>query len=415
MAQWAEYSTGERIKMLRGKSTTQASLAEMTGLSVVTIQKAEQDKKLTLPTLMKIAAALSVDTSVILGQQAPRRAMDQNIRAALRAVSGAVHDAALGFHPEHTEPVPLPQLAAATERAWDLYWSGQYVELGAILVPLLSEASVTAQQADGEDELHALKLLSDAYQIAACAANLLNSRDLAYAAGGYARAAALRGGDSLRAARVDSALAWVYMRDGRLAESLALSERAAASVEPSYSDHSAEQLTVYGNLVTHCAVTAARLEVEDRARDFLSTLHAVGARLGSEHNFHGARFGPVTATTQAVGVNATMQSAGKALALAKDLEDTQLGALADSARNRYRLDIAMAQADARMWDASLETLERTMLAAPEWSRHQALPGVIAQKVGRASTARLRRVMAMIDMPPIAGMGTLAPPTHKTSR
>ncbi|AWN24861.1 hypothetical protein DKG71_00535 [Streptomyces sp. NEAU-S7GS2] len=53
----------------------------MTGLSVFTIQKAKHDKALTLPTLLAIADALETDTSVILGQQAPCRAMDRADRS----------------------------------------------------------------------------------------------------------------------------------------------------------------------------------------------------------------------------------------------------------------------------------------------------------------------------------------------
>ncbi|GAB2994225.1 hypothetical protein GCM10023080_070790 [Streptomyces pseudoechinosporeus] len=64
----------------------------MTGLSLPTVQQAEQDRRLTLPTLLKISDALGVDTSVILGQQAPRRAMQHEDRAMLRALSRAVHD-----------------------------------------------------------------------------------------------------------------------------------------------------------------------------------------------------------------------------------------------------------------------------------------------------------------------------------
>ncbi|MER5974649.1 helix-turn-helix transcriptional regulator [Streptomyces sp. NPDC002055] len=45
MTQWAEYSAGERIKLLRGASLTQEQLAEAAGLSVATIRKAEQGGK----------------------------------------------------------------------------------------------------------------------------------------------------------------------------------------------------------------------------------------------------------------------------------------------------------------------------------------------------------------------------------
>jgi transcriptional regulator with XRE-family HTH domain len=400
MTQWSDYSTGERIKILRGREVRQSDLAQKTGLSVVTIQKAEQGKPVSLPTLLRLADALSVDVSVILGQQAPRRAMDKGDRSMLRDLGRAVHDTAAGVLPDDAEPVGLRDLQAAVRQAWAHYWSGEYVKLGITLVPLLRDAAVTLHDQSADRREAVLAALSDAYQIAGCAANLLGARDLAYAAVVHARTTAAAAGDPLRSARVDSAYSWVYMRDGRLRDSLAMAERAAVQVEPRYSDATPERLTVYGNLLTHCAVTTARLGKTDRTADYLSQVHAVGARLGGERDYHGARFGPQTAVTQAVGINVTLGRTGKALDLIDSVRRAELSSLALAARNRYQLDVALAQADARMYDASLDTLEEVLTKSPQWARHQALPDVIVQRVGRASTTRLRRVAALIGARPV---------------
>ncbi|MEV7282627.1 helix-turn-helix transcriptional regulator [Streptomyces sp. NPDC093111] len=413
MPQWSDYSNGERIKILRGKAMSQEQLANKTGLALPTIRAAEQNRRLSLPTLLKIANALSVDTSVVLGQQAPRRSMGHDDRATLRHISSSVHDTAAGFLPTDCDPVLADELRRATERAWALYWAGDYQELGAILGPLLRDAAITAQTLNGDAAHPVLGYLSDGYQIAACVANLFGARDLAYSSIGHARSAALAAGDPLRTARVDSARSWVYLRDGRLQRSMEVAASAADEIEPRYSDQSAEQLTVYGNLLNHCAVTAARLEDTDRTGDYLSRLHAVGARLGRERDFHGARFGPHTATTQAVGINVTIGKPGKALKLIESVKPVHLEGLADAARNRYQLDVAMAQADAKLYDKALDTLEGVLHDAPQWSRHQALPGVIVQKIGNASTARLRRVSELIGVPAIAADG-YAPATLKTA-
>ncbi|MER8234137.1 helix-turn-helix transcriptional regulator [Streptomyces sp. NPDC094049] len=411
--QWSDYSNGERIKILRGKEMSQNELAHRTGLSLPTVRAAEQNRRLSLPTLLKLAHALAVDTSVVLGQQAPRRAMGQDDRATLRYISSSVHDTAAGFIPGDRVPVDPGELAGATLKAWSLYWAGEYQELGAILGPLMLDASVTAQSLDGDAGHPVLGCLSDAYQIAACVANLFGARDLAYSAIGHAHSTALAAGDPLRAARVDSARSWVYLRDGRLDRSMEVAEAAANEIEPRYSDQGAERLTVYGNLLNHCAVTAARREDTVRAGDYLSQLHAVGARLGRERDFHGARFGPHTATTQAVGINVTLGQPGKALTLIESVRPGQLESLADAARNRYQLDVAMAQADAKLYDKSLDTLERVLRDAPQWARHQALPTVIVQKIGSASTTRLRRVSKLIGVPAVGADG-FTPATVKTA-
>ncbi|MFJ4772444.1 helix-turn-helix domain-containing protein [Streptomyces uncialis] len=413
MAEWSDYSTGERIKILRGKQVSQQQLADRTGLSLPTIRAAEQNRRLSLPTLLRVANALSVDTSVVLGQQAPRRSMEQNDRTTLRHISSSVHDTAAAFLPTDTEAVAVEELSGARDKAWSLYWKGNYQELGSVLRLLLRDASVTAEVTNGDSAHAALGCLSDAYQIAACVANLFGARDLAYASIGHAHHAAIRAGDPLRTARVESARSWVHLRDGRLERSMEVAEKAADLIEPRYSDNGPEQLTVYGNLLNHCAVTAARLEDEGRTGDFLSRLHAVGARLGREHNFHGARFGPHTATAQAVGINVTMGKPGKALQLIDSMKPTHLDGLARAARNRYQLDVAMAQADAKLYDKALDTLEEVLHSAPQWSRHQTLPAVIVQKIGSASTARLRRVSQLIGVPAVPLDG-YAPATARTA-
>ncbi|MGK5638977.1 helix-turn-helix domain-containing protein [Streptomyces sp. URMC 126] len=410
---WSDYSNGERIKILRGKDVNQAALAEMTGLSVATIQKAEQDKQLSLNTLVRIADALGVDTSVILGQQAPRRAMAQSDRTMLRSLSQAVHDTAAGILPETFAEGDEPALRAAIDACWKKYWQGYYTEAGALVVPVLAEAAVHLRERPAGAQGTAWGLLADAYRLAAYVANLMGSRDLAYAAIGHAQAAAERSDDELRPALVTSGRAWVYLRDARLDDALRLAEKAAVDIEPRFSRATADQLTVYGSHINFAAVVASRMQNKDLVKSYLSLATATGARLGAEHRAHGTLFGPVTADTQAVGIAVALGQAGKALELIRGIPESSLGALTEAARNRFAMDKAMAEADARMWNASLDTLEKALVRAPVWARHQALPSVIMQKVGRASTARVRRVSALIGTRPGIEPG-LVPTAAKTA-
>ncbi|MFF1400929.1 helix-turn-helix transcriptional regulator [Streptomyces sp. NPDC058287] len=409
MPQWSDYSNGERIKILRGAETKQADLAEMTDLSIATIQAAEQDKRLSLPTLLKIAAALSVDTSVILGQQAPRRALKQEDRSMVRDLSHAVHDTAAGISPNVEAPT-LDELAKITRQGWELYWKGHYAEAGSLAAPLLRSAAARLHEQPVGDQAVAWGMVADAYRICAYVANLMGIRDLAYASIGHAQNAAEKAGDDLRQALVTSGRSWVYLRDARLPEALDLAERAALDIEPRFSQATPEQLTVYGSHINFAAVVASRMGNKDRAADYLSQSHATGARMGQEVRAHGTLFGPVSATTQAVGVNVSLGQTGKALALISDIHDT--GQLSEAAQHRYELDKAMAQADAKMWDASLDTLESALRSAPYWARHQALPQVIVSKVGRASTARLRRVSKLIGAD--SGMSGFSAATARTA-
>ncbi|MER8002120.1 helix-turn-helix transcriptional regulator [Streptomyces sp. NPDC095613] len=397
MKQWSDYSTGERIQALRGRELTQEQLAERTGLSVATIRAAEQDRRLTLQTLMSLSNALGADISVIQGQQAPRRAMVTDDRRMVRALSSSVHDTAAGIIPVAAEPATLDELREAVKQCWSLYWEGKYAEAGALGAPMLISAAATLREQPAGAECEAWGVLSDAYRIAAYVANLMGVRDLAYAAIGHAQMAAEKAADDLRCALVGSGRAWVYLRDARLADALILAEKAATDIEPRFSTATPTELAVYGSHVNFAAVVASRMGDKDRVKLYLSQSHATGARMGEEVKAHGTLFGPVSATTQAVGVNVSLGESGKALKLIKSIDKGHLSALTDAAHHRFMMDKALAQADAKMWDASLETLEAALLDAPDWARHQTLPSVIAEKVGRGSTTRLRRVSKLIGI------------------
>ncbi|MDH6706093.1 transcriptional regulator with XRE-family HTH domain [Kitasatospora sp. MAA19] len=132
MTQWTDYTTGERIKLLRGPDMTQEQLAEASGLSVATIRKAERNLGGSLQTLLRISAALHADVSVVLGQRAPHRAMHGADRAMMRELSRAVHDTAAGVGVD-VQPPPPAELAAGLTAAWKTYRSGDFVGAG---VPL---------------------------------------------------------------------------------------------------------------------------------------------------------------------------------------------------------------------------------------------------------------------------------------
>ncbi|MEU3425041.1 helix-turn-helix domain-containing protein [Streptomyces gardneri] len=82
---------------------TQEQLAEAAGVSVGVVRKLERGGTASLPSLLSIADSLGTDIAVLLGRQAPRRSMDRDERAALRMVSAATHDAAIGI-PAEVEP-----------------------------------------------------------------------------------------------------------------------------------------------------------------------------------------------------------------------------------------------------------------------------------------------------------------------
>ncbi|MFJ6798025.1 helix-turn-helix domain-containing protein [Streptomyces sp. NPDC091268] len=386
---WNAHTTGQRIKLLRG-AVTQEQLAEAAGLSVATIRKAEQDRgQLSLPTLLRLAHALGADISVIVGQQAPRRALLADDRLTLRSLSRTVHDTAAGLGTDR-EPVDFSGDLAA---GWDAYRAGRIGVAGQFAASCVKDAATALADAPEGRRMTARGLLADAYRLASYVANQLGARDLAYAAIGHAADQARQAADPVREASVASGRSWIYLRDARLEDAAHTAEVSHTSIEPSYGDGDPVKLATYGWHVTFAAVVAARQGDTATADELLSQGSAVAARLGRDVMVNGTAFGPASVTAQAIGLAVSTGKPGKALELARDLHDHS--SLHQAAQNRLQLDIALAQCDTRQYDTCLDTLLTVCTEHPEWVRHQTLPGIIAQRAGYATTSRSRKIAKII--------------------
>ncbi|MFJ8848224.1 helix-turn-helix domain-containing protein [Streptomyces cyaneofuscatus] len=395
--QWSEYTTAERMKALRG-AMTQEQLAEAAAVSVGVVRKLERGGTASLPSLLSIADALGTDIAVLLGQQAPRRSMDRDERAALRLVSAATHDAAIGI-PADVEPGTTEELRAVVRRADAAYWGGRYTELGTLLGRLLPEARARLDAASSVEREAAAGVLIDTFQTAGMAANVLGSRDLAYAALTYGRQIAVQTGDDLRDAHLAATTAWVNLRDGRTKQGFLLAAAQANRIEPRMSEHDPDRLSVYGQLVTNAAVAASRGGAgADSAREYLSQAHAVAARIGEERarGSHAQPYGPMYAATQAMSIAVALGDTAGALRLMDTVRLDEAVPLAT--RARYGLDVALTQVECRRWDAAADTLQRVCTMAPGWVRHQMLPGVIISRLAGVSVHRLRGLADSAGVP-----------------
>ncbi|MFJ2377723.1 helix-turn-helix domain-containing protein [Streptomyces sp. NPDC087769] len=395
--QWSEYTTAERLKTLRS-GMTQEQLAEAAEVSVGVVRKLERGGTASLPSLLAIASTLGTDIAVLLGQQAPRRSMDRDERAALRTLSAATHDAAIGI-PADTEPGTVTELRAVVQHADTAYWAGRYTELGTLLAALLPEARARYDAAGTDEREAAAGLLVDVFQTAGMAANVWGSRDLAYAALTYGRQIAVQAGDDLREAHLAATTAWVNLRDGRTAQGFALAAARAERIEPRMSEHDPDRLSVYGQLVTNAAVAASRGGASaDTAREYLSQAHAVGARLGSEYarGGHAQPYGPLYAATQAMSIAVALGDTAGALRLMDTVRLDETVPLAT--RARYGLDVALTHVECRRWDRAADTLEEVCSMAPGWVQHQMLPGVIISRLAGVSVGRLRGLAHAAGVP-----------------
>ncbi|MFE6742357.1 helix-turn-helix domain-containing protein [Streptomyces tubercidicus] len=403
MSNWAELTTGKRIKNLRGSDLTQQGLAEAAGVSLALVQKAEQDRgELSVGSLLKLASALNTDVAVILGQQAPRRGMDRNDRAALRQLSDAVHESALGEWEGIGDPSTLDELTEARNLAWAAYWASDTAQVSSFASKVLMEGQVRYDSAAGAEREQLALVLASTYRVAASCANGFGQRDLALSALTSAKFLAKEADDPVMTALLESTLSWIYLRSAKTPRAVAVAERAALAIEPSFSRASRPELVAYGRLMISAAVAASRREDESAADDYISQAHAAAARLGHDVKLYGTSFGPTAAKTEAVGIHVALKNYGRALKLASqpDMKKLPKG-MSKVARNRYKLDVALAQCAAGLYDQAGDTLIEVGLDAPEWVKHQALPGVIGKRLAKVSTARMRNISELIGVPLIA--------------
>lgn len=394
--QWGDLSNGERVRFLRG-SMTQQALAEASGVSVHLVQKAEQGKNISLPSLMKLAGGLGRDLSVVLGNVSPHRTGLREETNGLRAISVATHEAGAG-RVSTVEPGDLTELRESFAAIWHEYWGGTYDNLGITLPGVLRESAALYQGSTGTARSKSAALLADALQLAGHYANNFDARDLAYAAMGYAAQTVKDASDELRAGRLDAVLSWVYLRDGKPDKAMEIAGHAAARIEPSYSDHDERRLAVYGNLMTNAAVAASRGGGSpDEARDYISQAHAVAARMSGEVAPYGAIFGPGAAVSQSVSVSLALSDYGHALQLI-DGPAAGIDAMLPSSQARYFLDVALARAEQRRWPEASQAVQRAYELAPAFTRTQALTADLIRRIGDASTASVRKLAETIGIP-----------------
>jgi transcriptional regulator with XRE-family HTH domain len=403
VSNWAELTNGKRIKSLRGSDMTQQGLADASGLSLALVQKAEQDRgELSVGSLLKLANALNTDVSVILGQQAPRRGMNRGDRAALLQLSDAVHESALGEWEGIEDPSSIEALAEARDRAWSAYWASDTANVATYAAKVLMEGQVRYDSATGADRDRLGSILASTYRVAASCSTGFGQRDLALSALTSAKHLAREAGDPVLSALLESTLSWVYLRGAKLPRAVAVAERAALAIEPSFSNGSRPELVAYGRNMISAAVAASRREDQEAADNYLSQAHAAAARLGRDEKLYGTSFGPTAAKTEAVGIHVALKNWGTALQLAGQPDMQKLPrTMTKIARNRYRLDVALAQAATGLYDKAGDTLVEVGLDAPEWVKHQALPGVIGKRLAKVSTAKVRHIGELIGVPLIS--------------
>lgn len=387
-----DFTIGHRLRQIRReRGLSQERLADTAGVSVALISQLERGAKQAprLSTLTVLANALGIEPSDLLGNR-ERFGVHGGGLLGVRDILLGVGDLP-GFTAEQddTEPPPLHELAAATRRAWRMYWAGRFGGLAAILPDMVTDGRAAAA-ADGEP---AAALLAQAYQMCACVLVHAGNDNLAAVAANRGLAAACDSGDELQYSALCCTSSWVFLHQGRHPEAERVAVRAAERIDPAGREVPPEQVTVWGGLLLTATAAAAAAGRAGEAGEYAGLAGAAVAGWPGDRHDYQVNCGPTQVAMQQCHAASVLGDGSRALEAAGRVRREDLLGISWGAHN---LDVAMVLMDGRKYGEATEVLTRACEVSPEWYGHQgharAMTGEL-RRVAAAPSRELRRLVA----------------------
>ncbi|MFF2526116.1 helix-turn-helix domain-containing protein [Streptomyces liangshanensis] len=395
---------GDRMRCVREfRDLTQEELAEQAAVSVDTIRKLEQNRRLTarISTLRAIARALDVQLERLLGQPTVVT-RDLSDNSGLIALRDAIQDVGslpgLPAADDLEDPPDGTAWIVAVDEAARAYWAGEYAELSRTLPLLLRDGRAAARETPTE---HVWRQLALAYQLAASFATQAGHPDWAFAAVEKQLDAARKASDPLMEGMGVSTLSWVLLRQGRWEQARAVAERKADSLEPSIRRATPGQYAVYGNLLVAAATPAARGGDRDGALELLNLAESAATRSGPI-SVYGSAFSVADVRTQQVNIALAGQDSDpdEALRLSARVDVEAITRPVHAAY--YRVDVSQARYRTGDSEGALRTLLEVEAEQPEWIRLQTLAAATIREMldaERRKNAPLRSLAARLGVDP----------------
>ncbi|MGI5341205.1 helix-turn-helix domain-containing protein [Streptomyces sp. CA-181903] len=366
---------GDRLRELRARrGLTQEALAEAALLSADTVRKLEQNQRLTarMATLHKLARALDVETSALLGAPTVLEPSDGSEPASLLALRQSVTPVqefpGLGSDSEDAEPPTVNQLKDGIRSTERIRRLGELTKITALLPTLLADARAAVRAYTGEDRAASYAVLAEAYQVAATTLTAFGKEDAAYTALERSMAAARQSDDPRLEIIGISTLSWIFSKQGRVADAEQVAVRTAERIEPGFRSEPVD-LSLWGILLLRGASAAIRGERADTAEDLLSLAAAAAARIGRDRLDYATPFGPTNAGVATVNAYVDLGKPDTALRHAQRIP--HLSGLPPTWLARHCVDRALAHAEMRQDAAATRALLAAERTAPEWMRYHA--------------------------------------------
>ncbi|MFI9201932.1 helix-turn-helix domain-containing protein [Streptomyces sp. NPDC053048] len=388
---------GDRVGELRvRRGLTQEGLAEKARLSVDTVRKLEQNQRFTarMNTLNKLARALDVETSALLGPPAvlpsAGNAEPPSILALRQAVTPLSGFPGMGQE-EDVPPPTVAELRSSMRGTERIRRQGELTKITALLPTLLSDARSAVRHYTGEERSTSYAMLAEAYQVAATTLTAFGKEDVAYTALERSMEAAALSDDPRLEVVGISTLSWIFSKQGRVADAEHVAVRMAERIEPGFRSAPLD-LALWGILLLRGATAAVRAERGDTAEELLSLASAAAARIGADRLDYATPFGPTNAGVATVNAYVDMGKPDKALNHADRIPG--LAGLPPTWLARHHLDRAQAYAELRRDREATRALLAAERTAPEWMRyHGSSRHLVAELRGR----ELRRTSPIKDL------------------
>jgi transcriptional regulator with XRE-family HTH domain len=386
------WGLGENVGRIRkARNLSQEELAASAGVAVDTVARIERGERQTTrtSTLNKLARALGVEPSTLLGiLPPPHEPAGRDVADLRRALTASTDIPGLTDFTDLRETIPLAELRASLNYAWQSYIAGRHSELLHTLPILVADARRLVHEAKGARLNSAYAVLSGAYRMGAGTAGRFGMDDLAFIAADRAiQTARLSDDPDIGVAVSTRYLAWVLVRQGRTAEAEQVAVRMAERVEPRMSDHGTRALGVFGNLLFNAASAALRSDRSARADELLRVAQAAAVRSGRDEVTEAGIFGPHIAAIQVVDQAVRLGDHEEAMRMAESVPPAN-GPMPAFWEAGHRIHLASAAVELRQERRALTLLAQARDLAPDWVRYQPLGvAVMREMVDRATRRR----------------------------
>ncbi|MFE3103615.1 helix-turn-helix domain-containing protein [Nocardia tengchongensis] len=189
--------------------------------------------------------------------------------------------------------------------------------------------------------------------------------------------------DRIDAAAAANTLAWVMLRQGRIADAREFAIRWADEIEPPrFSRATTAELSTWGRMWLYVANISVRNNEDGEAEDAMNLARAAAARIGREVYTDASTvrtFGPITVAHIAAEGHAIAGRPEMTLSIAERTPPATLQPVASS-RLRHRLDVAHAHAQLGQFPEAIAEMQTVRNVAPEWLVQQQYGRDILTKV-----------------------------------